>query len=786
MDRSSVHRLRVGNWHPQAIKSLAVSRFDGKDEEAATYLAIGREDGEIDILSVKENFGSVAHIAGAADFKLQALCWSRWHEADESRPGASQRLFGISLRGFLFEVDLRRLDLSNVCDCYGGAAWALAASPRAALLAVGGEDGVLRLFSCDQEKVAYHKSLPTSGSRVLAVAYHPSQPHLFLGGADGIIRCLEESTGRALFRMTGDVHGGLSPSIWCLSVLSDGVVAAGDSRGQLHLFDGNQGVHLSGFATHTADILCLAVNREEDSIYASGIDGKVVALQRTSSGSQWAYAHSHRAHSHDVFSLALAPRPSTRADTYPGDRHLLLSAGLDGKVATYGAERDCFSRHRPFSLHLLSTSGVLPRQLVTADASHSMLACGGENAVDLWTLRDGQCDHLCALHLRGSDHLQSLALSQVGDEELVVVGSASSTKLFAVNTASEGKAVCRKLVGLVGERKVNVVTTGKNYLAGYEPATQSLCLYSLADLASASEEKEPKPQLSFPHEEVEEEEGDAALSSRLRGAVRSLVLSPCERFLAVLSAKDVITVYDLRASQGSSSRVYWRLRERLGHTVQSLAFLPSGSDNETSVMAVLFANNLLLLYDLRRRAIHRYLSSYATEMERLLDINHYRFPLSAIAALPDSASSSSSSAPTPSTRRARSSSRREEEDRSSSSASSGSLMLYGPLYCVHIDLSRPPPTANPRVLRRQHTSSTIYNNIRDQKLLEDDRRTKDDRDHRDRKRNYSAHEEEGREGNNFTVVELYRNVVYLGQQPNKELVSDNSNLLAFPSDPIGW
>lgn len=49
MDRSSVHRLRVGNWHPQAIKSLAISRFDRKDEEAATYLAIGREDGEIDV-----------------------------------------------------------------------------------------------------------------------------------------------------------------------------------------------------------------------------------------------------------------------------------------------------------------------------------------------------------------------------------------------------------------------------------------------------------------------------------------------------------------------------------------------------------------------------------------------------------------------------------------------------------------------------------------------------------------------------------------------------------------
>lgn len=138
----------------------------------------------------------------------------------------------------------------------------MSANPRAPLLAVGCEDGVVRLFRYEAGSLGsssagdvtgsyltngaqstskgstgileYARSLPTSGSRVLSVAYHPTEKRLFAGCSDGSVRCMEEDTGRVLFRMLGDVlRGSVSTLIWSLLVLPDSTVVTGDSRGQV-------------------------------------------------------------------------------------------------------------------------------------------------------------------------------------------------------------------------------------------------------------------------------------------------------------------------------------------------------------------------------------------------------------------------------------------------------------------------------------------------------------------------------------------------------------------------
>ena len=116
--------------------------------------------------------------------------------------------------------------IKNVCDSYGGTVWALAPSPREPLLAIGCEDGAVRLFqyeerqqgaklfsdsfgssfssslsteaALDSGQLSYLKSLPSSGDRVLSVAYHPAPdlPRLFMGCGDGTIRCIDEVRGQ--------------------------------------------------------------------------------------------------------------------------------------------------------------------------------------------------------------------------------------------------------------------------------------------------------------------------------------------------------------------------------------------------------------------------------------------------------------------------------------------------------------------------------------------------------------------------------------------------------------
>jgi WD40 repeat protein len=203
-----VHRLRIGDWAASSINSIATNRYSSK-------IAVGRDDGDIEILDSNSKFYSQARIPGMKNFKLQALAWSTTEE---------NRLFGISLRGFLYEVDLGALRIKNKRDSYGGAAWCLATSPRSPVLAVGCEDGAVRLFrysdhvesdttsginsndhgssdsissGCRSVEplssfLEYSKTLPTSGARVLSIAFHPTEPKLFIGCSDSTIRCLEE------------------------------------------------------------------------------------------------------------------------------------------------------------------------------------------------------------------------------------------------------------------------------------------------------------------------------------------------------------------------------------------------------------------------------------------------------------------------------------------------------------------------------------------------------------------------------------------------------------------
>jgi hypothetical protein len=100
-----VHRMRFSDWQPSAIKTLASDPF-------SCNLAVGREDGDIEIRDSSHQWYVQATAPGQKGFNLQALTWA----ADKSESG---RLFGISLRGFVFEVHIKRNAARNfVTPCF--------------------------------------------------------------------------------------------------------------------------------------------------------------------------------------------------------------------------------------------------------------------------------------------------------------------------------------------------------------------------------------------------------------------------------------------------------------------------------------------------------------------------------------------------------------------------------------------------------------------------------------------------------------------------------------------
>ena len=117
----------------------------------------------IDLLSIRQSTD------GDSSLQLQVLCW----ELNHDKGSGNSRLFGASLRGFIFEVrfdchvnrnccrfkvyfvaamlkvDLKQLRIQGIQESYGGAVWSMACCPYDSLLAVSCEDGTVRIFRFD-------------------------------------------------------------------------------------------------------------------------------------------------------------------------------------------------------------------------------------------------------------------------------------------------------------------------------------------------------------------------------------------------------------------------------------------------------------------------------------------------------------------------------------------------------------------------------------------------------------------------------------------------------------
>lgn len=254
------------------------------------------------------------------------------------------------------QVDCSTLSIGNIRDSYGGAIWNICANPRVALVGVGCEDGSAKIFSYADSRLEYVRSMQPTGSRVLCLSFDPSQPRLFVGCADGTIRCFNETSGVSLFRLTGDATKGLPTAIWSLHVTKDSTVVSGDNRGQLQFWNGSSGDELlCTLHQHTAPILAICSSQEGDRVFASGVDSRVICVNRlhrhahheertgalVGDGTydpaqwKWVYASAQRPHSHDVQTLAIVPAGKDSEQGRLMSGPMLISGSEDCKLCVY-------------------------------------------------------------------------------------------------------------------------------------------------------------------------------------------------------------------------------------------------------------------------------------------------------------------------------------------------------------------------------------------------------------------------------------------------------------------
>ena len=162
-----------------------------------------------------------------------------------------------------------------------------------------------------------------------------------MGGADSTVRKIDVRTGRCVLRITLDEYKPRTTLVWDLKFLSDTTIVSADSLGKIQLWNSKHGTLRQSFQLHLADVLTLAVNEEEDTIYASGVDHKLVRLQKLKDKKGgWVKTAEVRQHSHDIRSIALSKTG------------IIASGGLDTQLIlcpTESFEVDSCVRYLPFS-----------------------------------------------------------------------------------------------------------------------------------------------------------------------------------------------------------------------------------------------------------------------------------------------------------------------------------------------------------------------------------------------------------------------------------------------------
>ncbi|XP_034541161.1 U3 small nucleolar RNA-associated protein 4 homolog [Notolabrus celidotus] len=293
MGEFKVHRVRFFDYMPSAIRAMAFNRHTER-------LALARADGALEIFCFADNYFQEKVIPGREGRAVEALCW------------VGQRLFSAGLNGEITEYDLEKLRPRYTLEAYGGPIWTISSNSQGTLLAVGCEDGTVKIFEVLQEKIQFQRNLDRQKGRIISLSWHPSGTHIAAGMMD-IIQIFDAETGHATHRLLVDRGVGASKSkevvVWSIAFLSDHTIISGDSAGKVQIWDGFTGTLVKTHLVTKWDVQALSVSHDESSLVAGTSEGTVIQFQFLSStvdqqDKAWIRTRTFKNHSHDVRALA--------------------------------------------------------------------------------------------------------------------------------------------------------------------------------------------------------------------------------------------------------------------------------------------------------------------------------------------------------------------------------------------------------------------------------------------------------------------------------------------------
>ncbi|KAF7320238.1 WD-REPEATS-REGION domain-containing protein [Mycena kentingensis (nom. inval.)] len=446
-----VHRCRFIHFNPSPITALAfpplpLPKNTSKHPSQYGTLAVGHANGNIDLCEWAGGAQSPqawtirTTLSGPYPSKVDSLAFAIRHpdlvEADATPSCSDLRLFSSGGGSELVEWDMERGCVRRTISSQGGSIWSISVNPASNLIALGCEDGTVRLLSIANDTLSHYRRFDRVKCRVLSIAWGPPTPKpppatvrdvssdeddedywtdswLVTGGSDSSLRKWDVKNGRVIDRMGTDRIRGERTLVWAVGVLSDGTIVSGDSVGMVKFWDSRTCTQLQSFQAHGADVLCLTVDPTGTAVYTSGVDQKITQFcyLKTSTGEKtttrkWIQTSSRRMHSHDVRALAIWPPYSVLPSSHKRQIALdvvplLASGGLDMSVVITPAALSTStlvkianpivtSVHCTFedSYHrrLAYSSGPSSTSAIRVARGQRFICCARDNGLDVWRI----------------------------------------------------------------------------------------------------------------------------------------------------------------------------------------------------------------------------------------------------------------------------------------------------------------------------------------------------------------------------------------------------------------
>ncbi|NXR64968.1 UTP4 protein, partial [Rhadina sibilatrix] len=423
MGEFEVHRVRFFGLVPAGVRCLAC-------HPRGARLALARTDGAVEVYNFAANYFQEKVIPGHEARAVESLCWA-----------AGDRLFGAGLSGDITEYDLSGLRAARGVDGGGGPIWSMVANGSGTQLAIGCEDGSVKIFQVIPGGIQFERNLDRRKGRVLCLSWQPSGTHIVAGSID-FFRVINVASGQTVQRIMVNHQVEKAKRecvVWAIALLSSGTVVSADSFGRVQFWDWEQGTLAESHTISTSAALSLAVSEREDSIIVGTSTGATYQLQLLpvklgGLEKRWVRTKPFQFHSHDVRAVAHSPSA-------------LISGGLDAQLVI----RPLMEKVQKKGYDAVLRKFTFPhRRLVSCARKARLLLFQFSQYLELWRLgsteetgKDGEVlplcrmpEHLVQLKSKGPEHIYCSCVSPCGT--WVGYSTASRFQLYRVRCDGDG------------------------------------------------------------------------------------------------------------------------------------------------------------------------------------------------------------------------------------------------------------------------------------------------------------------------------------------------------------